>query len=146
MNNPNDVTHIDDDGGRYSYLGENTYSVWMDNEKIPYWREMPHNNIECASNIRSVSDVKRIEELEKERAIGVYHFTVDEYKAHKLEQQAIGAYESVWFCKFEGVRTDEQPNRHISHLLNARVKELRNQAKTLREQGNEHNKKLRIRT
>jgi hypothetical protein len=78
-----------------------------------------------------------ITKLEKERAIGVYHFTVDEYKAHKLEQQAIGAYESVWFCKFEGVRTDEQPNRHISHLLNARVKELRNQAKTLREQGNE---------
>jgi hypothetical protein len=51
-----------------------------------------------------------------------------------LEQQAIGAYESVWFCKFEGVRTDEQPNRHISHLLNARVKELRNQAKSLKEQ------------
>jgi hypothetical protein len=52
-----------------------------------------------------------------------------------LEQQAIGVYESVWFCKFEGVITDEQPNRHISHLLNARVKELRNQAKALKEQG-----------
>jgi hypothetical protein len=50
-----------------------------------------------------------------------------------LEQQAIGAYESVWFCKFEGVRTDEQPNRHISHLLNARVKELSNQAKALQD-------------
>jgi hypothetical protein len=50
-----------------------------------------------------------------------------------LEQQAIGVYESVWFCKFEGVRTDEQPNRHISHLLNSRVKDLRNQAKALKE-------------
>jgi hypothetical protein len=56
------------------------------------------------------------------------------FEAYQLEQQAIGAYESVWFCKFEGVRTDEQPNRHISHLLNARVKELRNQAKELEEQ------------
>jgi hypothetical protein len=35
--------------------------------------------------------VERIAELEKERAIGVYHFTVDEYKAHNLEQQAKGA-------------------------------------------------------
>ena len=50
-----------------------------------------------------------------------------------LEQQAIGVYESVWFCKFEGVITDEQPNRHISHLLNSRVKELRNQAKALKD-------------
>jgi hypothetical protein len=57
-----------------------------------------------------------------------------EQSIRDLEQQAIGAYESVWFCKFEGVRTDEQPNRHISHLLNARVKELRNQAKALKEQ------------
>ena len=31
---------------------------------------------------------KRIAELEKEKAIGVYHFTVEEYKAHNLEQQA----------------------------------------------------------
>ncbi len=59
-------------------------------------------------------------------------FTKESLGVLKLEQQAIGAYESVWFCKFEGVRTDEQPNRHISHLLNARVKELRNQAKALK--------------
>ena len=30
---------------------------------------------------------ERIAELEKERAIGVYHFTVEEYKIHNLEQQ-----------------------------------------------------------
>jgi hypothetical protein len=122
MNNPNDVTHIDDDGGRYSYLGENTYSVWMDNEKIPYWREMPHNNIECASNIRSVSDVKRIEELEKElnltKDIIVAHQIADEtgyidgvgwvenwsemeetvtklVEAHNLVQQSNGCFEAI---------------------------------------------------
>jgi hypothetical protein len=33
---------------------------------------------------------KRIAELEKERAIGVYHFTIEEYKTHNLEQQSIG--------------------------------------------------------
>ncbi len=33
----------------------------------------------------------RIADLEKEKAIGVYHFTVEEYKAHNLEQQAKGA-------------------------------------------------------
>jgi hypothetical protein len=57
-----------------------------------------------------------------------------EQSIRDLEQQAIAVYESVWFCRFEGVRTDEQPNRHISHLLNSRVKELRNQAKALKEQ------------
>jgi hypothetical protein len=76
VNNPNDVTHIDDDSVRYSYLGENKYSVWMDKEKIPYWREMPHNNIECASNIRSVLDVERIAELE-EQVEAAMTFNVD---------------------------------------------------------------------
>ena len=67
MKKPSDVTHIDDNGVRYSYLGENNYAVWMDKEKHPYWRPMPHNTIECASSIRSVSDIDRIAELEKER-------------------------------------------------------------------------------
>jgi hypothetical protein len=75
----------------------------------------------------------KIAELEKElSSIVAGLFSENELAILKLEQQAIGAYESVWFCKFEGVRTDEQPNRHISHLLNARVKELRNQAKALK--------------
>jgi hypothetical protein len=65
-NEPNDVTHTDADGVKYSYLGENNYAVWMDKETVPYWREMPFNNIECASYLRSLEDVERIVELEKE--------------------------------------------------------------------------------
>jgi chromosome segregation ATPase len=76
---------------------------------------------------------KRIAELDKELSeykagLGVC-MTDEQFEINNLEQQAKGVYESVWFCKFEGVRTDEQPNRHISHLLNSRVKELREQAK-----------------
>ena len=64
MTEPNEVTHIDDDGVRYSYLGENSYAVFMDKERNPHWREMPNNNIECASSLRSVADIERIAELE----------------------------------------------------------------------------------
>jgi hypothetical protein len=83
--------------------------------------------------------INKIAELQSnilmlEQYNGSVESLIKDIKAHNLEQQAIGAYESVWFCKFEGVRTDEQPNRHISHLLNSRVKELRNQAKALKEQ------------
>jgi hypothetical protein len=60
------TTHIDDNNVKYRYIGENSYEVWMSKDVKPYWREMPYNNIECASNIRSVSDIKMIAELEKE--------------------------------------------------------------------------------
>jgi len=69
-----DVTHIDDIGVKYSYLGNNDYAVWMDKETVPYWRVMPMNNIECAGIIRSLADVERIAELEKERIHSVINF------------------------------------------------------------------------
>ena len=65
MSEPNDVTHIDDDGVSYSYLGENNYAVFMDKERNPHWREMPDNTIEFASSIRSVADIQLIAELEE---------------------------------------------------------------------------------
>ena len=65
MNEPNDVTHTDDNGVKYSYLGCNSYAVWMDKESRPYWREMPCNDIESAGYIQSVADIKRIAELEE---------------------------------------------------------------------------------
>ncbi len=66
MNEPNDVTHTDDNGVKYSYLGCNSYAVWMDKESRPYWREMPCNDIESAGYIQSVADIERITELEKQ--------------------------------------------------------------------------------
>jgi hypothetical protein len=59
------ATHIDDNNVKYRYIGENSYEVWMDKAVKPYWREMPYNNIESPSNIRAVSDINKIEELEK---------------------------------------------------------------------------------
>jgi hypothetical protein len=96
---PSDVTHVDNNGVSYSYLGGNRYAVWMDKAKRPYWREMPYNNIECASSIRSVLDVDKIAALEKEReellkrnecTVGSFNF-----EAHNLEQQAKGCFESI---------------------------------------------------
>jgi hypothetical protein len=65
VNEPNDITHTDDNGVKYSYLGGNSYAVWMDKESRPYWREMPCNDIESAGYIRLVADIERIAELEE---------------------------------------------------------------------------------
>jgi hypothetical protein len=67
---PDDVTHTDDNDVKYSYLGNNDYAVWMDKATVPYWRVMPWNNIECAGSIRSVADIAKIAELEKELLLG----------------------------------------------------------------------------
>ena len=76
------------------------------------WREM--------SELR-----KHIAELEKEKAIGVYHFTVEEYKAHNLEQQAKGLTD---YAK-------EQEQGLNAVWMIAAASKLINQAKALKEQG-----------
>jgi hypothetical protein len=60
------ATHIDDNDVKYRYIGENSYEVWMDKAVKPHWREMPYNAIESASNIRAVSDIDMIAELQSE--------------------------------------------------------------------------------
>ena len=58
------LTHTDESGVAYRYLGDNSYEVWMEHDDAPYWRKMPDHNIEQASSLRAVADINRIEELE----------------------------------------------------------------------------------
>ena len=90
-----DWTHHNDDQDSdvscfYSYIkqiegvnGQEFYKLGFDGKR-KVWKQC--NGI--YNTTRSRIDIKRIAELEKEKAIGVYHFTVEEYKAHNLEQQA----------------------------------------------------------
>ena len=117
MIEPSDVTHIDDNGVMYSYLGGNSYAVWMDKEPRPYWREMPCNNIESAGYIRSVADMELIAELEKER------------DARDLEQQAKG------LSNAHKVIIENKMFRSARDYIDFRAAELLEASKALKEKG-----------
>jgi hypothetical protein len=70
------VTHIDDDNTKYRYISNNDYEVWMDKAYEPYWRLMPDNTIECASNIHCVSDLNKIRLLEARTIHDFYNFSL----------------------------------------------------------------------
>jgi hypothetical protein len=71
---------------------------------------------------------KRIAELEKEKAIGVYHFTVEEYKAHNLEQQAKGVEDCIKETANDKYRISLRDTLDLYNYAN----ELRSQAKLLK--------------
>jgi hypothetical protein len=62
----------------------------MDKAKRPYWREMPYNNIECASSIRSVSDIDTIATLESKLAGSEYTLDLICVKYKELEAELAG--------------------------------------------------------
>ena len=73
------------------------------------------------------AETAKVAELEKEKAIGVYHFTVEEYKAHNLEQRAKGI-DWVLACRELNLSEGEV------HTLMDKCNRLCNQAKALKEQ------------
>ena len=115
-NAPDGATHIDNDG---EYAKEDGYG-------LEYFRLAWHKYTEPVE-LRSLADIKRIVELEKEKAIGVYHFTVEEYKAHNLEQQASGIEVAVRL----NLKSYSDP--YVIKLMD-RAAELREQSEALKEQ------------
>jgi len=92
------------------------------------WRSY-HDAQEIAEFVRRIKELERRRaELEKERAMSVFNFTVDEYKAHNFKQQAKGIEDALndYDVRLELLAGD----KFYKQALSNRVRKLRKQAKS----------------
>lgn len=99
-NAPEGATHADCVGTYYKYLpGAIQWQVWMNPEPESYWRTMPDYNIECATSIRSLSDIRRIIELESELKASATACKMLHKDKEAAERERDEAHEDACFYK-----------------------------------------------